>query len=390
MNVKIIDGYLIKLNQDDQTAIILKYLNSYKAINIPKSITFKSTEYSIIKIEEDAFRSSWNPKIITFYSNSQLKYISKYSFINSGLQKLVLPKSIEFIEEGWCKSLNCLYYLTVPPNAKHIKYINNSYLICNNVKKLNKNLNKNTKKLNDNDDQDLNEDVENVLIFVRRDIELATIPANIKRIGNSAFENCTKPKTVNFESNSQSESSAVFIEEIGNNAFAYCKNLENITKIPSSIKRIGRMSFAYCSKLKTLHLPNESKLKMISSDAFFHSSINELNIPNLNEYFEEGWCRDTSELTNINIDAKHSYFQYINNSLLIQHYTSQQYDYNSEYEKEFPYSLSLSPSSNKQQNEQSEPKEQNETNIESNTFTLQFARRDIETVIILSNIKRIS
>ena len=90
MNYELHCGFLVKLNQNDHTAIIIKSLNLYKALYIPRSITIKGEEYQIIQISERAFQSSWNPKSITFSTNSELKLISKKSILPIKSPKIII------------------------------------------------------------------------------------------------------------------------------------------------------------------------------------------------------------------------------------------------------------------------------------------------------------
>ncbi len=48
------------------------------------------------------------------------------------------------------------------------------------------------------------------------------------------------------------------VTEIGEGAFSFCKNLEEIT-IPASVKRIGSSAFAYCDKLEKVVFKGDPK-----------------------------------------------------------------------------------------------------------------------------------
>ena len=301
MEIKLKDGYLLKLNKNNYTASILKFLNSSRTLRIPRSIKVESQNYLILKIEEFAFKSRWIPKIISFPDDSELQIISKNAFQRSGLQELYLTSKIK-LEEGWCNSLSILNHLQIPPDNKYMSYIDNCYLILHDFQ------------IQSNNDQTKQN---NILIFARRDIEEAVIPSNIQKIGDSAFEHCSNLKSISFQKVDLS-SQKFLLEEIGNNAFAYCKNLEFVDVIPSSVKRIGRMAFAYCSKLKSVQIDEKSKLEKISNDSFFESGINEITLTEGIANLEEGWCRNIKYLTKIILSPTNKAFKYIQNQFLVE------------------------------------------------------------------------
>ena len=68
------------------------------------------------------------------------------------------------------------------------------------------------------------------------------------------------------------------VEKIGDRAFAYCVQLENVV-LPSSLTHIGKSAFQG-SALKTLHIAENSKLTAISDWAFAEcTQLSQLNIP---------------------------------------------------------------------------------------------------------------
>ncbi len=66
--------------------------------------------------------------------------------------------------------------------------------------------------------------------------------------------------------------------EIADNAFWFCKNLEEIT-LPDSVTRIGASSFSECNKLNKINLP--ANLRSIGIYAFYNCRcLTSINIPN--------------------------------------------------------------------------------------------------------------
>lgn len=108
-----------------------------------------------------SFNYHFKLKTITFSINSQLKEIKRNAFYNSSLKKLILPASVESIDNGSFQYVEKLTEIEISPENKHFKIIDNKYLL--------------KKSRPENPQFD-------VLVFARRDIEDALIPTNIKEI----------------------------------------------------------------------------------------------------------------------------------------------------------------------------------------------------------------
>lgn len=78
----------------------------------------------------------------------------------------------------------------------------------------------------------------------------------VRRIGESAFQDCISLKTVTISYN---------VREIGDKAFYSCTDLRTVT-IPNSIIHIGEAAFAECKSLTSLDLPNS--VTSIGNSAF--------------------------------------------------------------------------------------------------------------------------
>lgn len=66
------------------------------------------------------------------------------------------------------------------------------------------------------------------------------------------------------------------IQSIGNNAFAYCYDLE-VIDLPNSTS-IGTSAFASCAKLNNINIP---LVRTIGSQAFFTAKISYINLPSV-------------------------------------------------------------------------------------------------------------
>lgn len=127
----------------------------------------------------------------------------------------------------------------------------------------------------------------------------------ITSISESAFKNNVKIKSISFSSNSQ----LLLIE---NEAFSH-SSLQYIT-IPSHTSQLGERVFEYCNDLITVGFSDNSELIIISKETFSNSSIQNLTIPSKVEQLKEGWCDNTTKLTNVTIEAGNKHFSYYQNS----------------------------------------------------------------------------
>ncbi len=93
--------------------------------------------------------------------------------------------------------------------------------------------------------------------FKNAKITKLTIGNNIETIGDNAFSDCKKLKSVKFGKN---------VTTIGNKAFYKCTSLTKVT-IPAKTKTIGKSAFEGCKKLKTVTIGKS--VTKIGSKAFY-------------------------------------------------------------------------------------------------------------------------
>ena len=119
----------------------------------------------------------------------------------------------------------------------------------------------------------------------REDIITVVIPDSVKRIGKSAFRNCS-----NLESIMISDS----VTEIDNGAFEGCKTLKSVD-IPQSVTVIGRDVFAYCASLVSVKL--NASIKRIEHHTFYSCvSLKEIAVPDSVEYISPSSLEDCDGL----------------------------------------------------------------------------------------------
>ncbi|MDY3918681.1 MAG: leucine-rich repeat domain-containing protein [Candidatus Limivivens sp.] len=85
----------------------------------------------------------------------------------------------------------------------------------------------------------------------------AVVGSNVTSVGTSAFESCTKLKSVKIGSK---------VSTIGNKAFYKCTALTTVT-IPTSVTKIGTSAFQSCTKLASVTIGKN--VKTIGSKAFY-------------------------------------------------------------------------------------------------------------------------
>ena len=112
--------------------------------------------------------------------------------------------------------------------------------------------------------------------FARSSFTKVTISSTITSIGDLAFENCNKLKTVVFEEGTR-------LTAIKDRAFYNCSYLENF-EIPSTVTTIGSSAFESCRALTSINIP--VGVTSIDSNAFRNCGyLKSVNITDL-----EAWC----------------------------------------------------------------------------------------------------
>lgn len=106
--------------------------------------------------------------------------------------------------------------------------------------------------------------------FANSDIESVSFGKNIQEIGERAFENCTKLKSVEFRGSY--ENSNIDTVSIGTGAFYNCSTLSDLT-FPRINTIVGDGAFYKCKSLKRVYLDSVSRIGQI---AFSESGLTSL------------------------------------------------------------------------------------------------------------------
>ena len=140
--------------------------------------------------------------------------------------------------------------------------------------------------------------------FENSGLESIKIPSGLKYIDNNVFKNCTRLKTVNFESYNPENYDAT----IWKSAFEGCTSLESIT-IPGCLCGIEDNAFKGCTSLKEVKfVENTDRPLYIDENAFEGcTSITKLELPGRTEYIRFEAFKNCSSLEYVNIkDSKWS------------------------------------------------------------------------------------
>ncbi|KAK8870819.1 hypothetical protein M9Y10_008717 [Tritrichomonas musculus] len=268
MTVELQNGVVIKINDENTEGIIAESPNARDNIFIPRFVENKGKKVPITTISNRAFVDNEYVNSIVFADDSDLQVIRKGAFSHSSLEKLSIPAKVSNIEDGFCSGAKNLFHVEVSSQNKNFVSINNEFLVRQ------------------------GDDTQKVLLFARRNIENASIPNIVSKIGQYSFDFCQNLKSVTFTGSN--------VTELCNFAFNECSNLEEIA-LPSSIVQIGERCFNACKKLKTITIPKDSKLQKICKLAFFHTPIEKIFIPSSTEELVDGFCSGAPNLNLIEV-----------------------------------------------------------------------------------------
>ena len=256
------------LDFSTKTAEVKSNPNKYTdSVDIPSSITFKGSEYSVISIGEYAFASC------------------------SSLTSATIPNSVTEIGSGAFRECSSLTSITIPNNVTSIGSF--AFYNCSNLTSV-------------------------------------TIGNSVTSIGDYAFYECSGLTSVHITdlaawcklefyaySNPLLYAHHLFMDGkeitnliipssvtlIGSRAFNGCSNLTSVT-IPNNVTAIGAAAFEGCSGLTSVTIPNS--VTSIWESAFYNcSSLTSVHITDL-----EAWC-------NINFENEFSNPLYFANHLFM-------------------------------------------------------------------------
>ncbi|MBR2318381.1 MAG: leucine-rich repeat domain-containing protein [Bacteroidaceae bacterium] len=201
-------------------------------IEIPSTITYNGSTYSVTAIGADAFEECTGLEKITI-PNSIIS-IGENAFCGcTGLKSIEIPNSVTSIEYTAFYDCSGLTSVTIGSNVKSIGDL--AFYGCPAIENISVNAN-NKYFDNRNNCNAVIEKASNTLILGCKN---TIIPNGIKSIGEFSFYKCAIKEVTIPEG----------VEDIKEGAFAFCPELTSV-KIPSSIKNIEDGAFYECPALK--------------------------------------------------------------------------------------------------------------------------------------------
>ena len=171
-------------------------------LDIPETVDYKGTTYTVTSLREKAFRKS---QYLTSVSiPNTVESIGDYCFEASGhLQIVTLPSSLLDISAGAFKGCTSLSTINIPSSVNSIEYA--AFSGCTSLSTIN-------------------------------------IPSSVNSIGFGAFADCNSLSTINIPNN---------LTDLQFFTFSRCTSLKSII-IPNSVTKIGWGVFSGCKFLKKI------------------------------------------------------------------------------------------------------------------------------------------
>ncbi|PID88187.1 MAG: hypothetical protein CSB06_01740 [Bacteroidia bacterium] len=277
-----------------------RFCTQITTINIPQNVK---------TIKQQTFESCSALQTITIPSNSEITSIEANAFDGcEALKNFTIPDKVESIGNFAFVNCTALENVTIPALVTSIS--NDIFSGCSSLAAINVTPSNSTYS---SIDGVLFNNAQTILIRYPMGKILTTynVPASVKVIENSAFKGSSLP-TINLGN---------AIETIGNLAFHNCEKLKSIDlksvktiereafrncgltsiTIPNSIQVIEEQVFANCKNLTSINFG--TGVNTISSRAFFHCGLTTVTIPNSIHTIGDNAFDNCEKLTEVNIGS---------------------------------------------------------------------------------------
>ena len=262
----IVDGIYYNVNKSNRTAEVTKGDGKYKgSINIPESITYEGSSYSVTSIGSGAFRYCRGLTSVTIPNS--VTSIGEHAFYGcSGLTSVTIPNSVTSIGASAFSGCSGLTSVTIPHSVTSIG--RSAFSGCSGLTSVT-----------------IGNSVTSIGEFAFYDctgLTSVTIPNSVTSIGELAFGYCSGLTSIvvdkgNVNYDSRDNCNAIIetatntlitgckktiipnsVTSIGNGAFYGCSGLTSVT-IPNSVTSIGKSAFSNCSGLTSIVVDEENK-----------------------------------------------------------------------------------------------------------------------------------
>ena len=263
-------GKIATVTQNSYEEWGMTYSNYSGDITIPNTITYGGTTYSVVGIDDNAFKDSHVtsvtiPNSVTSIGPGAFQYcgslvsvdipnsvtsIGNYAFQYCGsLTSVIIPNSVTSIGDGIFSCCSSLTSVTILGAITSIP--GECFASCLNLPSI-------------------------------------SIPNSVTNIGWNAFCGCSSLTSIIIPNS---------VTRIGSSAFMDCSSLTSVT-ILGSITGIGGSTFSRCSNLTTINIPNS--VSYIDDSAFREcSSLTSITIPESVTYIFDDAFYGCSSLTSI-------------------------------------------------------------------------------------------
>ena len=239
------------------------YSNEYTgAVNIPSSVTYNGTTYSVTTIGSYAFSGCTGltsvtiPNSVTTIGNSAFNYCSGLTsmVVECGNTKYDSRNNCNAIIETATNALICGCKNTIIPGS--VTTIGSyAFYRCSGLTSV-------------------------------------TIPNSVTTIGEWAFRDCTGLTSVTIPNS---------VTTIGGYAFAWCTGLTSVT-IPNSVTTIGGWAFYNCTGLTSVTIPNS--VTTIGNSAFYEcTGLTSLTLTGKGSWNPQNNMPDISQIRTLNIGS---------------------------------------------------------------------------------------
>ena len=229
MELEIEGGLRVAINEKYKTASIIRSPKATGIVLIPRFAKYKTIEYPIISIDGYSFKDNYI-ELLTFPEDSEVESFNENSLVQAHIKKLRFPPKLKYLKNRWCQFLYDLTDIEISPKNQFYIYFEHKYLLGKSQE---------------------NSDKFDSLYFIRRDIENAVVPSQVKTVKYLAFNDLKKLKTVIFPSDSELEC----IE-----SWAFNKSAIEKLEISSKSVRICSYCFNCCAKLSVVSFPNAESI----------------------------------------------------------------------------------------------------------------------------------